>query len=454
MKILLVNSLILCSVVSWPMTSSWWHAGPNTRRILASLEGTTSSSSDYVTSSVKIEDVDRTIMATGSVIPSLNVEVGSVLSGQISKLKVDFNDKIVKGQILAELDPSTFELVVAATRATLDGSKADLKAAEVRLERATIEVKQAMLERSVLAARVDRAKVAFDVADREFKRKTWLQERNAAPAMEVQDSQSRLDAAAASLRESQAILENQTNVIAAAITGVERAKVEIVSIRASVDKAHAQLQTAVTELDRTKIKSPVDGVIVGRNITEGQTLATGLEAKTLFTIAGDLSHMEINVRVDESDIAKIKVGQSATFTVDSFPDRTFQATVKQIRMAPQVIQNVVTYTVVLTTENPDYALLPGMTVLAKITTERTPASMTVPLAALRFRPQGEAAPKWKSDRQASLWVLRSDRQPERITVVRGDDNGTNVAVRSDNLRAQDRVVIGEGAQTSDQDVVR
>jgi HlyD family secretion protein len=455
MKILMVNSLVVCSVLGWPMASSWWQPGSNARHVLVSLEGAISpysASSDYMTSPVKVEDVVKTIMATGSLIPSLNVEVGSVLSGQISKLKVDFNDKVVKGQVLAELDPRTFELAVVSSQAVLDGSRADLKAAEVRLERAKIGARQAIMEQAVLATRVDRAKVAVEVADREFKRKVWLQERNATPITDVQDSQSRLEAASAALRESQAVFENQANAIEAANSDIRRAQVDIGSLRAGVDKAATQLQTALIELDRTKIKSPVDGVIVGRNITEGQTLATGLEAKTLFTIAGDLSHMEINARVDESDIAKIKVAQSATFTVDSFPGRTFEATVKQIRMAPQVIQNVVTYTVVLKTENPDYALLPGMTVLAKITTERTPRSKTVPLAALRFRPQGEAAAKPnRNDHQASLWVLRRGRQPERISVVRGDDDGTNVAVSSDELRAEDRIVIGENATS---DVVR
>jgi HlyD family secretion protein len=450
MKILMVNALVVCSMLAWPMTSSWWHPGPNARFLLLNLEGAISSTSpDYMTSPVKVEEVVKTIMSTGSLIPSLNVEVGSVLSGQISKLKVDFNDKVVKGQILAELDPRTFELAVASSRAALDGSKADLKAAEVRLERAKIAAKQAVVEQTVLATRVDRAKVAVDVAEREFKRKMWLQERSAAPVTDVQDSQSRLDIAAAALRESHAVFDNQANAIEAADADIKRAQVDIGSLRAGVEKAATQLQTALTELDRTKIKSPVDGVIVGRNITEGQTLATGLEAKTLFTIAGDLSHMEINARVDESDIAKIKVAQSATFTVDSFPGRTFQATVKQIRMAPQVIQNVVTYTVVLKTENADYALLPGMTVLAKITTGRTPRLKTVPLAALRFRPQSEPVAKSdRNDRQASLWVLRG-RQPERIPVVRGDDNGADVAVSSDELRAEDRIVVGEGAQTSD-----
>jgi HlyD family secretion protein len=452
MKILLVNSLLLSTALAWPI-SSWWQSGPHF--IFANLPGIASSvidaDPDFVTSEVKVEDVVKTIMATGSLIPSLNIEVGSVLSGQISKLKVDFNDKVTKGEVLAELDPRSFELAVSSAQAALEGAKAEMMGAVVRLERARIQAKQAVLERSMLATRVDRAKVAYDLADREYKRKQWLQDRSAAPVAEVQDSQSRLDSAAGAYRESEVVYENQGNAIDAANADVKRAMVDVESQLASVDKANAQLQTALTELDRTKIKSPVDGVIVGRNITEGQTLATGLEAKTLFTIAGDLSHMEINARVDESDISKIKIGQAATFTVDSFPGRTFDAKVKQIRMAPQVLQNVVTYTVVLTTENPDYVLLPGMTVLAKIVTKRTPESMTVPLAALRFRqPGGFVGAVGKDGRQASVWVLRpGHREPRRVSVLRGDDNGSSVAIKSNELHAEDRIVVGENVQGSD-----
>ena len=202
----------------------------------------------------------------------------------------------------------------------------------------------------------------------------------------------------------------------------------------------------MVDLERTKIRSPVDGLVVGRNITEGQTLATGLEAKTLFIIAGDLDSMEINARIDESDIAEIKDGQDVTFTVDAFPGRTFSAKVKQIRMAPQVLSNVVTYTVVLKTTNPDGMLLPGMTVMANIVTRRTPASMTVPMAALRYRPRAvvadnEARPPLKSD---SVWVLR-DGKAIPVSVVKGDEDGKNVVVSSQSLRSEDVVIIGDKA---------
>lgn len=237
-------------------------------------------------------------------------------------------------------------------------------------------------------------------------------------------------------------------MIEAARADIKKARADIASTRSAAEKANAQLQSALIDLERTKIKSPIDGIIVGRNLTEGQTLATSLEAKTLFIIAGDLARMEINARVDESDISKIKVGQDATFTVDAFPGRTFEATVKQIRMAPQVIQNVVTYTVVLTTNNSDYALLPGMTVLAKIVTERLPAAATVPLAALRFRPKNELTKDSQEGAEggrhsASLWVIRANGSPKCIPVIRGDDNGTDVAVKSDDLRPDDRIVVGQ-----------
>lgn len=452
MKILMMNSLIFSSILVWPLAPAWQHAKTDSHWLLASLTDSTEPS-DYLTEPVKVDEVVKTIMATGSLIPSLNVEVGSVLSGQISKLRVDFNDKVVKGQVLAELDDRTFALAANASRAALEGSKSDIKGAEARLERSTIDVQQATLQCSVLTARVERAKIALDLAEREFRRKTWLQDHSAAPVADVQDSQSRRDAAAAAYREAQSVLDNQTEVINGARADMKKASADIATARANSARLDAQLQSALIDLERTKITSPVDGVIVGRSITEGQTLATSLEAKTLFTIAGDLGRMEINARVDESDIAKIKVAQQATFTVDAFPGRTFHASVKQIRMAPQVVQNVVTYTVVLKTTNPDDVLLPGMTVLAKIVIDRSPASKTVPLAALRFKPRNAVLASLdrqfdaKAANSGSVWVLR-DGSPKRIAVTRGDDDGTNVVVKSDDLRAHDRIVVGENRAAS------
>ena len=190
----------------------------------------------------------------------------------------------------------------------------------------------------------------------------------------LRDLSARRDTARAVLREAQVELENHANAGEAARSEVTRTKAELEKTHAIVKQLEAQLQAAAIDLERTSIRSPIDGVIVGRNVTEGQTLATALEARTLFVVAADLRQLDIWARVDESDIAKIAVGQKATFTVDSFPGREFTAKVTQIRKAPQVVQNVVTYTVVLAARNDDYSLLPGMTVVARIETQPVAAS--------------------------------------------------------------------------------
>jgi HlyD family secretion protein len=397
----------------------------------------------YVTAPVKSEEIVKSVMATGTLVPALNVEVGSVLSGQVSKLRVDFNDRVKKDQVLAELDDRTYALAVDASRAALEGARFEVKSQEARLKHATLDLWQTEHQLPVFTARADAARIALETAEREFKRKQWLQERDAAATADVQNTQARRDSALSALREAEANLANQTGLISAANADVERARADFAATQATVLKLEALWQSASIDLERTKIRSPVDGVIVGRSITEGQTLATGLEAKTLFTIAGDLGNMEINARIDESDIAGIKDGQDATFTVDAFAGRQFSAKVKQIRMAPQVLSNVVTYTVVLKTPNPDGMLLPGMTVLANIVTNRTPGAMTVPTAALRYRPRTVVASRdTEVPPSDSIWVLRNGKAIP-ISVVKAAEDGKNVTVSSDRLRPGDLVIVGD-----------
>lgn len=441
MKLLITSLLGIGSALAVSATPRLQDAIDGIASVPKMLVASTAEAPEYQTTSAEVGDVVKTVMATGALIPALNVEVGSVLSGQIKALRVDFNSKVVKGQVLAELDDRSYVYAADASRAALDVAKADVKGAEARLERISVDARLTELQRAVLATRVDSARSLLDVAERENKRKAWLQERGAGMAADALDSISKREAATATLREAQAVFSNQSTIVEASQADLKKARADLMSARATVTRLEAQLQSALIDLERTKIRSPVDGVIVGRSVTEGQTLATSLEAKTLFTIAGDLGHMDINVRVDESDIAKIKVSQSATFTVDAFPGRTFNASVRQIRIAPQVLQNVVTYTVVLTTANPENILLPGMTVLAKIVTQKTPAATTVPVAALRFRPKHEPGTTGDS-RVASLWVLPADGVPKRVPIVRGDDDGSRVVVKSGDLAAGDRIIVG------------
>jgi HlyD family secretion protein len=189
-------------------------------------------------------------------------------------------------------------------------------------------------------------------------------------------------------------------------------------------------------------------VVVGRNVNEGQTLATTLEAKTLFIIAGDLHQMEIHAKVDEADIGKIKLEQDATFTVDAHPGRQFTAAVRQVRKAPQVLQNVVTYTVVLSAANQDNILLPGMTALARITVNRIAPVSKIPLAALRYAPKsGEATAAEQVEvtrgRPATVWIPGENGEQKAIVVGLGDEDASHAAVLSGPLRPGDRVIVGE-----------
>ena len=319
--------------------------------------------------SIPSPDVMKTVIATGSLNASVNIEVGSQLSGQVAALAVDFNDFVKKGQILAHLDDSKYQAEVEAARAGRESARADERIVAARLERAIIDVRQTEMQREILEAHAVKARIALAAADREVYRKRILSERHAASETDVQDASDRRDAARATLREAQAELGNHVNLARVAQSEVGRVSAELEKARAMVMQLDAQFRAATVDLERTNIRAPIDGVIIGRNVTQGQTLATALEARTLFVVAADLRDLEIWAKVDESDISRIAVGQNAMFSVDSFPGREFAAKVTQIRKTPQIVQNVVTYTVVLAARNEDYALLPGMTVLARIDTQ-------------------------------------------------------------------------------------
>ena len=448
MKLIPIYSTVLGATLIWPgipdgMVPSMGAILPvaMTPDRLAALS---SSEDRYLTSAVEGVALPKIVTATGALNASIVVEVGSQLSGQITSLSVDFNDDVKKGQVLAQLDQSSFKEQVASAQAALDSARADARTTEARQARAMIDVQQIRVQRAVLSARADVARIGMELATRESKRKASLLEKGAAPATDVMDSLSRKEAALATLREAEANLEAHGGSVDAALADVTRIKSELESAHATIRRLEAQLASARVELERTFIRAPIDGVIVGRNVTQGQTLASSLETKTLFNIAGDLRRMEIYARVDESDISKITLGQDATFTVDSFPGREFNAKVTQIRKAPQVVQNVVTYTVVLGVANDDYALFPGMTVVARIVTEILPSSLSVPMAALRFKPRAGMVGAGGAQMPTGplVWALR-DGVLAPVRVVTGADDGEHVAVKSDELRVGDLVVIGD-----------
>jgi HlyD family secretion protein len=361
----------------------------------------------FVTAPVEEGELRRIVTATGTLDATLNVEVGSQLSGQIAELLVDFNDVVEKGQPLARLDQRTFLARVAEARATVEMAEAEI---------------------AVLGAPIENARVKLQAATNELKRKETLHDRQISPAVAVEDAQTKVSTAKADL---------------------QRAEAELASAVATLPQKKAELEIAEIDLDRATIRSPIDGVVVGRKVNEGQTLATTLEAKTLFIIAGDLRQMDIDAKLDEADIGKIQVGQDATFTVDAYPGRQFAARVRQVRKSAEAQQNVVTYTVVLSAGNPDSLLLPGMTAVTHITVSRSGPITQIPVAALRYRPKpgqaGAAPPETSRGRPASVWVLGSTGEPKAVSVGVGDDDASHAAILSGPLKPGDRVIVADAA---------
>ncbi len=317
----------------------------------------------FKTVKVSRGEIRATVTATGTVSAVTTVLVGTQVSGTIKQIFVDFNSPVEKGQLLAQIDPALSEAKVAQTRA-------NLKAAE---------------------ANVEKAEAALQDAERTLERNRTLFARNFI-------ARSDLDTA-------------ETNRVSALA--------QLSLTKAQVEQQKAALKQEETNLNYTRILSPVDGIVISRNVDIGQTVAASFQTPTLFSIAQDLTRMQIDTNVDEADIGKVKVGQSVQFTVDAYPDQTFSGRVSEIRNAPTTIQNVVTYNVIVKVANPELKLKPGMTANVSIVTAVERNVLAIPNAALRFKwqPSGDAAASVAAPQQAG------DRRPGEVTAGAGRPSG-------------------------------
>src|SRR5437868_8874819 len=299
---------------------------------------------NYFTAKVQRSTINDVVQATGTINAVTTVQVGSQVSGTISKLYVDFNSRVRKGQVIAEIEPSLFRGALEQAEADLQNSRANLAAAQAGLVKA---------EATAVQTKAD-------------------YERTAGLAKEGVMSPQQLDLAKANGDTAQAA------VVAAEAT-VKQAAAQIALKQAAVNVAQ-------TNLNHTIITAPIDGIVVARNVDVGQTVAASLQAPTLFNIAQDLTKMQVDTQTDESDVGNIKVGQEASFTVDAYPDQTFHGKVVQIRLNPTTVQNVVTYDTVMAFDNPEMKLFPGMTAYVNIPVATAENVLEVPNTALRFKP--------------------------------------------------------------------
>ena len=331
------------------------------------------------------------VSATGNLNAVVVVQVGSQVSGQIKDLLVDFNSIVKKNQVIARIDPDIFEAKVNAAKADLESSRATVLTQEAQVERARADVDNARAALVEAKAFTAKAQVQSLDAKRDYDRKTELFGRQLIAKSDLDTSQATYDAAVAQLDSTRAREQALTSGIQSALAQLRVAQATAESARAQVKQKDAALRQAQVDLDHTTILAPVDGVVVSRQVDVGQTVAASLQAPILFTIAQDLTRMQVETSVDEADIGRIKLDDRASFTVDAFPGETFVGSVTQIRKAAQIVQNVVTYTVVVAVANPTGKLVPGMTANVKLVTAEKPSVLKVPNAALRFRPAGVEA---------------------------------------------------------------
>ena len=395
------------------------------------------SSAQYFTQKAQRGDIHDMVEATGTITAVVTVQVGSQVSGTIQKLLVDFNSHVTKGQVIAQIDPSLFQGAVLQAKADVESSRANL----------------ANMRANLVKAQATAAQAQADYA------------RNQGLAAEGIISAQQLDLAKANAE--------------SAVAAVDAGKAQVAQAAADVQQKAATLSVAQTNLDHTTIRSPIDGIVVARSVDVGQTVAASLQAPTLFTIAQDLTKMQVYVSTDESDVGNIKSGQLVTFKVDAFPKETFKGKVSQVRLNATTVQNVVTYTTVVDFDNPDMRLFPGMTAYVSLPVADATDVVKVPNGALRFTPDltpdqisaeyaaagitapvqaksknaAAAQPKSASSTTSVLWKLGVDKKLEPVQVATGitDHTFTEIAqVLHGSLDSGDELIIASAGATQPQ----
>ena len=396
----------------------------------------------YITAPVERGDLVTTLTATGQLSAMTTVSVGSQQSGQIAELMVDFNDVVTKDQAIARLDPGILAAEVRQAEAGLEEARATVAVQRAALEKARVDLEGAKNHRDVAMAQVESAAVIAENTSRDFKRKKLLAERSTIAPAAAEDASATYRSAAALFRAAKAERAVAEAAVPAAAAELDMAQATLQHALAAMDQQQAALEQARIDLGRTVIRAPIDGIVIDRQVELGQTVAATLELPTLFTIADDLRDMEVHAKIDEADIGRIRPGQHASFTVDAHPQRAFDATVSEIRRSPQVLENVVAYTVVLAAPNADVALLPGMTAMVSIRVDEATGVLKVPNAALRFRPPTSSGMPVADAGKATVWVEGSNEVPQPIHVKLGRSDATSTEVLDDSLRPSERVIVG------------
>lgn len=359
---------------------------------------------DYTSAEVVRGDIERTVLATGTLASLNTAVVGSEVSGRVSELHADFNDTVTVGQLIARIDPRTFHARLEQARAAVVVAESSIAQAEADLARAAAERER---------------------AERELQRRVRLVAKG-----HVSDSE----------------LDAEQTTVAVAAAQYRIAEAAIVNARAVHAQQVALMNLARLDVERTYIRSPITGTVISRNVEIGQTVAASLQAPELFQIAQDLRRMKVEANINEMDIGQVATGMPSRFTVDAYPEKQFTGVVEQIRTAPETLFNVVTYKVIISVANDNQTLLPGMTANVVIVTGQSEDQLTVPNAALRFVPPSqtqitEVTMTVPGGLGGTVWQLRNDNlvpvpvkaglSDERKTaIISGLEQGDMIVVRA------------------------
>jgi len=436
---------------------------------------------NYFTTAAARGPLKRVVNATGVVQTVLTVPVGSQVSGQVLELYADFNSVVKRGQLLAKLDPRNLESQVANSRASVAAAQARVKSAQAEITNQAANLTSAR-------ASLEAARVTRDNTQVQLQRATEMHQRGITSQNDFDTAKANFDSALARYNQAAAT--------------IEQVQAQTISTQAQLEQASAGLQQAGSELDRAQINleyanifSPVDGVVISRTVDVGQTVVSSMQTPTLFTIATDLGQMQVNASVDEADIGSISDNAVVSFTVDAYPNDTFVGKIAEIRLSPQTVQNVVTYSVILSIENRELKLKPGMTANISIVVDKRDSVLKVPNAALRYTPPNTTAPppaepevatadvakasssttnggdsasiplapgqKWnpndkihfrapaqRAPRPAVVWVLGPDKKVESRDITVGISDGSSSEVISGSLKEADAVIVSDSTQAT------
>ena len=388
--------------------------------------------------------VQTSVTATGTLNAVVDVQVGSQVSGNIKALYADFNTKVTKGQLVGLIDPELFQTQVDQAQAALGSAQSAVIAAGTQVQKANSDLSGTVASEKSAEAVIAKDRATALNARNQWTRLDGLYKQGVFSKEDDDLAKATTDAADAQVAADQAQIDASKQTIQSAQDQVRVTQAQLGSAKDQQRQASAVLDQAKINLAHTRITAPVDGTVIARRMDVGQTAAASFAAPTVFEIAQDLTKMQLDTNVDESDVGNITAGQTATFTVDAYPATTFQGRVTDVRKAPIITQNVVTYDVVIAVSNPDLKLFPGMTANARILTTKLDDTFKVPNAVLRLHPSAavlkqvglSASPAGKQQ----IYVLQNGKL-KAIPVTFGISDGQSTAVTSGDLQTGEQVVV-------------